>query len=43
MKTKAKSHVHHLPPRVVDRSGWGRGPWDNEPEDRIDFEHAGLP
>lgn len=27
---------------VADRSGWGRGPWDQEPEDRIDFEHAGY-
>ena len=29
-------------PRHIDRSGWGRGPWDDEP-DRVEFEHAGLP
>lgn len=28
--------------RIVDRTGWPSGPWDNEP-DRLDFEHAGLP
>ena len=26
----------------ADRSTWGRGPWDQEPEDRIDFVHAGF-
>lgn len=26
----------------VDRTDWGPGPWDGEP-DRLDFEHAGLP
>lgn len=26
----------------VDRSKWPAGPWDNEPEDRVDFEHRGL-
>ena len=26
----------------VDRTGWSRGPWDNEP-DRIEWRHAGLP
>ena len=26
----------------IDRAGWGRGPWDGEP-DRVEFEHAGLP
>ena len=29
-------------PRHIDRSTWGRGPWDDEP-DRVEFEHAGLP
>jgi hypothetical protein len=29
--------------RNSDRSQWGAGPWDNEPENRIEFEHAGLP
>ncbi len=28
--------------RAIDRSGWGRGPWDAEP-DRVEFEHTGLP
>lgn len=28
--------------KSVDKSGWSRGPWDDEP-DRVDFEHAGLP
>jgi len=27
--------------RIVDRSMWGRGEWDNEP-DRVDFIHAGF-
>lgn len=27
----------------VDRTGWAPGPWDGEPEDRVDWEHAGLP
>lgn len=26
----------------VDRTGWGAGPWDGEP-DRIEWEHAGRP
>lgn len=26
----------------VDRTGWGPGPWDGEP-DRIEWEHAGRP
>lgn len=30
------------PPHVIDRSKWGDGPWDGEP-DRVEFEHAGLP
>jgi hypothetical protein len=25
----------------VDKSGWGEGPWQNEP-DRVDFVHCGL-
>ena len=25
-----------------DRTSWGRGPWDAEPEDRVDFVHAGF-
>ena len=29
-------------PRHIDRSTWGLGPWDDEP-DRVEFEHAGLP
>jgi hypothetical protein len=28
---------------TVDRSGWGRGPWDREPEDRIEWRAHGLP
>ena len=28
--------------RIVDRSNWARGEWDNEPENRIDFVHAGF-
>jgi hypothetical protein len=27
----------------VDRSKWGRGPWDAEPEDKVEFRHADLP
>lgn len=27
---------------IVDRSKWKPGPWDNEPEDRIEFEHRGM-
>jgi hypothetical protein len=27
---------------VVDKSAWGEGPWQAEPN-RVDFEHAGLP
>ena len=26
----------------ADRSTWEPGPWDNEPEDRVDFLHAGF-
>lgn len=26
---------------AVDKSGWGEGPWQNEP-DRVDFVHCGL-
>lgn len=26
---------------VVDKTGWGDGPWMNEP-DRVDFHHAGF-
>lgn len=29
-------------PRKIDKSAWGDGPWQNEP-DRIDFEWHGLP
>jgi hypothetical protein len=25
----------------IDKSGWGPGPWQNEP-DRVEFKHAGL-
>lgn len=28
--------------KAVDKSGWGVGPWQTEP-DRIEWEHAGLP
>lgn len=27
---------------VIDRSGWGAGPWEGEP-DRVEWRHAGLP
>lgn len=27
---------------VIDKTGWGEGPWQHEP-DRVEFEHAGLP
>lgn len=26
----------------IDRTGWPSGPWDNEPEDRLEFRHAGF-
>lgn len=26
----------------IDRTGWARGPWDDEP-DRVDWTHASLP
>lgn len=26
----------------VDRSTWGRGPWDDEPEDRVEWRSRGL-
>lgn len=26
----------------IDKSTWGPGPWQNEP-DRVEFEHSGLP
>lgn len=29
--------------RKVDRSSWPPGPWDGEPLDRLEFEHAGFP
>lgn len=29
-------------PYVVDKTGWGPGAWNDEP-DRVDFVHAGLP
>jgi len=29
-------------PRTVDKSTWGDGPWQTEP-DRVDWQHAGLP
>lgn len=28
--------------KPIDRTGWGSGPWDNEP-DRIEFECEGFP
>lgn len=31
--------LEHKP---VDKSAWGSGPWNDEP-DRIEWEHAGLP
>lgn len=30
-------------PYRVDRSTWAAGPWDREPEDKIEFRHAGMP
>lgn len=27
---------------LIDKSGWGDGPWQTEP-DRVEFRHAGLP
>lgn len=33
--------AENLEPVKFDRSEWGSGPWDNEP-DRLDFEHAGF-
>jgi hypothetical protein len=27
---------------VVDRSSWPPGPWDNELEDKVEFEHQGM-
>ncbi len=33
----------HMPEKYVcDREGWPPGEWDSEPEDRIDFIHAGF-
>ncbi len=26
---------------TVDKTGWGDGPWNDEP-DRVDFHHAGF-
>lgn len=26
----------------VDRTNWPTGPWDEEPEDKLQFEHVGL-
>jgi len=26
----------------IDRKNWNAGPWDNEPQDRTDFIHAGF-
>lgn len=31
-----------VPPRTVDKSQWGPGPWQDEP-DRLEWRHAGLP
>ena len=31
-----------MDPVVIDKSSWGDGPWQTEP-DRVEFEHAGLP
>lgn len=28
--------------KVIDRTGWPPGPWDAEPEDRVDFQHCGF-
>lgn len=28
--------------RPIDRAGWPSGPWDDEPEDRVDFTHCGF-
>lgn len=27
----------------LDRSGWGPGPWDDEPEDRIEWRYRDMP
>jgi hypothetical protein len=27
----------------VDRSGWKPGPWDEEPEDRVEWRYRGFP
>ncbi len=27
---------------IVDRAGWARGPWDDEP-DRLEWHHRGMP
>ena len=27
----------------VDRSNWAPGPWDSEPEDRVEWRHRGFP
>lgn len=32
--------AHEWPP---DRTGWPPGPWDDEPEDRVEWRHAGFP
>lgn len=27
----------------IDRAGWPAGPWDAEPEDRVEWRHKGVP
>lgn len=34
--------AEHLTPYKMDKSEWGDGPWQKEP-DRIEWEHRGLP
>jgi hypothetical protein len=29
--------------KKLDRSNWGPGPWDEEPEDRFEFRYKGFP
>jgi hypothetical protein len=31
-----------MPELKIDRTGWPPGPWDDEPEDRMAFSHAGF-
>lgn len=41
MKTKPLCFTSKEP--CTDRKDWPKGEWDNEPEDRYDFESAGFP